>query len=143
MNVQNPAVAQIVAQLAKGSRRPVQDGTLRQSIDPYTYDEYGSNFESVPGPGKFDQPHPEAGTGPNLSLGQTPLMTVRPGAPPRTSPEEMEGRDFGAERIPHTMAEKGAGVLTTDPTAIIDMLLSMGIPEELVQGVLREMGYQP
>ena len=41
------------------------------------------------------------------------------------------------------MAEKGAGVLTTDPTAIIDMLLSMGIPEELVQGVLREMGYQP
>jgi len=120
----------------------VQDGTLRQAVSPYSYDRHGGNFESLPGPTVMDQVHPEAGAGPQLSMGQTPLMAVTPGAAPRTSPDDMEGQNFGQPRVSHTMNEKGAGVLTESPEAIIDMLMAMGLPEPMIFQALREMGYQ-
>lgn len=141
MPAQNAAIAQIIASMAQGSKRPVNDGTLRQSISPYMYNAQG-DFESVPGPSKLDQTHPEAGAGPRPAYAQTPLMAVTPGAAPRTTPGALEGRDFGGSRVSHTGMEKGAGVLTTDPQAIVEMLLAMGIPENMIAGVVREMGYQ-
>ena len=142
LSIQNKAIADVVSRLARGSAQPVQDGVLRQAVSPYSYDAQGSNFESVPGPTGMDQVHPEAGTGPNLSLGQTPLMAVTPGAAARTGPGALEGRDFGAPRVSHTGMERGAGVLTTDPQAIMEMLASMGLPDELIMQALAEMGYQ-
>jgi hypothetical protein len=142
MRVQNPAVAEVVSQLARGSKTPVKDGTLRQAISPYTYDKFGGNFESAPGPTAMDRVHPEAGTGPKLSMGQTPLMAVSPGGGPSTIPGPQEGYNFGAPRVSHTMNEKGMGVLTQDPEAVIDMLMAMGVPEPMIQQALMEMGYQ-
>lgn len=139
--VENKAIAEIISQMAQGSNKPVKDGVLRQAISPYTYDSQGQNFESVPG-GTLDQTHPDAGPGPRPAYTETPLMAVSTGAAPRTRPSALEGVDFGAPRLSHTGGEKGLGVLTADPQAMMEMLMAMGIPEPMIAGVLREMGYQ-
>src|SRR5262245_56153922 len=140
--IQNPAVAQVVSQLARGSKQPVHDGTIRPAISPYTYDRHGGNFEAVQGPSTMDQVHPAVGVGPDLSLGQTPLMAVTAGGPPRTSPDDFEGQDFGRTRLSHTRGEKGMGVLTVPPEDMIEMLRAMGLPDQVVRVTMMQMGYQ-
>jgi len=46
----------------------------------------------------------------------------------------MEGRDFGPTRLSHTGAEKGG-----DIEAVIDMLVSMGLPQPVIQQIIMEM----
>lgn len=142
MHAQNPAIAKVVSAMAGGDKNPVKDGTLRQVVNPFSYDSRSGNYESSPGPSRTEQAHPDMSAGRNPSMGQSPLMAVSSGAASRTSPGAMEGRDFGAPRVSHTGMERGKGVLTTNPEAVIEMLLAMGIPEPQIQGVLREMGYQ-
>ena len=139
--IQNPAIAQVVAQMARGSKSPVKDGTLSPAMQPYTYGANGANFEAVPGPTTMSQAHPSFAVGTRERMPQVPIMDVADAGPARTGPGPLEGQMFGAPRVSHTIDEKGVGQLTTDPQAVIDMLMSMGMPEVMIQKTLREMGY--
>jgi len=136
--IDNPTIAAVVAQLARGSKSPVRDGVISTAVQPYTYDRHGGNFEAVPGPTRMDQTHPSSAPGRRAPGPQVPLMAERPGAPSGTKPGPMEGRDFGPDRLSHTGSEKGN---MPDPEAILDMLMTMGLPPQEIQQILMEMGY--
>jgi hypothetical protein len=132
--VQNPAIAEIVAQLARGSQSPVKDGTLSSAVQPYSYDRHGGNFEAIPGPASDGGTTP-VDTGPVKPGGpQVPLMAVGRAGPSSTMPGPMEGRDFGPSRLSHTGDERGG-----DQEAVVDMLLAMGLPPEAIQQILMQM----
>jgi len=132
--VQNPAIAAVVAQLARGSRSPVKDGSLSNAIQPYSYDRHGGNFEAVPGPASDGGTTPRD-TGPVKPGGpQAPIMAVSPGGAPSTTPGPMEGQEFGPERLSHTGDERGG-----DQEAVVDMLLAMGLPPDVIQQILMQM----
>src|SRR5262245_16911722 len=76
----NPAIQEIIRRMA------VNDGTLRQSINPYRYDEDGNNFESVPGPSTPEQVHPDAGSRPDSGMGEHNVIQSRSGGGSRTVP---------------------------------------------------------
>jgi len=96
----------------------------------------------VPGPTTMSQAHPSFAVGTRERMPQTPVMAVADGGPARTGPGPLEGQMFGAPRVSHTTGEKGMGPLQMDPEAVIDMLMSMGLPEPMIQQALQEMGYQ-
>lgn len=133
--VDNPAVAAVVAQLARGSRSPVKDGTLSPALQAYSYDRHGGNFQVAPGPEKMDRKHPVTSGGAPGGP-QVPIMAVGPSGGPRTRPGPMEGRDFGPDRVSHTRGEKGQA----DGEAVIDMLMAMGLPQPVIMQILQEMG---
>jgi hypothetical protein len=140
--IQNPEIAAVVAQMARGSQSPVKDGTLSPALQPYTYGQNGADFQAVPGPTKMMAAHPSFAVGTKERLPQVPIMDVASGGPARTGPGLLEGQMFGAPRVSHTTGEKGMGPLQMDPEAVIDMLMSMGLPEPVIQQALQEMGYQ-
>ena len=133
--VQNPAIAEIVAQLARGSQSPVKDPTLSPAVQPYSYDRHGGNFTAIPGP-ESDGGTTPVDTGPVKPGGpQVPIMGVGRGGPSSTMPGPMEGRDFGPQRLSHTGDERGMG----DQEAVVDMLMAMGLPQEVIQQIIMEM----
>jgi len=140
--IQNPAIAQVVAQMARGSKSPVKDGTLSPAVQAYTYGQNGADFQAVPGSDKLTAAHPSFAAGTKERMPQVPIMDVASGGPARTGPGPLEGQMFGAPRVSHTTGEKGMGPLQMDPEAVIDMLMAMGLPEPVIQQALQEMGYQ-
>jgi hypothetical protein len=50
----------------------------------------------------------------------------------------MEGQQFGPERLSHTGDERGMGQVG-DQEAVVDMLLAMGLPPDVIQQILMQM----
>jgi len=140
--IQNPQIAEVVAQLARGSKSPVKDGTLSPAVQAYSYDANGSNFQAIPGPTTLSAAHPSFAVGTKERMPQVPIMDVASGGPARTGPGPLEGQMFGAPRLSHTTGEKGMGPLEMDPEAVVEMLTAMGLPEPVIQQALQEMGFQ-